>query len=104
MSLRAVSIRPMDQQPPQGPLPPPPPMGAPPAHGVTGQQNGFAVASLVLGIVGFFFSLIASIPAIVFGILGMDRAKKGAPNEGMALAGLILGIVASAFWILIIIL
>ena len=92
----------MDPQPPHAPLPPPPgiapfPPGAQPVH----SDNGFAVAALVLGIVGFIFPLIAGVPAIVFGILGRNRAKEGAPNGGVALAGLILGIVSIAFWILI---
>jgi hypothetical protein len=77
-------------------------MHAPPTSGPVPQQdNGFAVAALVLGILGFVFPLICGVPAIVFGVLGRTRAKEGSPSGGLALAGLILGIVSTAFWILI---
>src|SRR6266705_1199579 len=58
-------------------------------------SNGFAVASLVLGIVGvvltitFIFGLICDVLAIVFGALGRTKAREGAENEGLATAGLI---------------
>jgi Domain of unknown function (DUF4190) len=89
----------MDTSPPPTPLPPPPPPGAfapvPPAGPVPQRDNGFAIAALVLGILGFVFPLVCGIPAIVFGVLGRARAKEGAPNGGLALAGLILGIVST---------
>jgi uncharacterized membrane protein YhhN len=69
------------------------------------QGNGLAVASLVLGIVGAIFGLIpilfvvawiCGLLALVFGISGFRKGRQGAPHKGMALAGLILGIVALA--------
>jgi hypothetical protein len=71
----------------------------PPAARVPQTSNGFAVASLVLGIVGVVLSLtlrvglICDVLAIVFGALGYRRAREGAPNGGLAKAGMILGIV-----------
>jgi Domain of unknown function (DUF4190) len=93
----------MDTSPPPVPLPPPPGTfaPAPPAGPAPTQGNGFAIAALVLGILGFVFPLICGIPAIVFGVIGRTRAKEGGPNGGLALAGLILGIVSTAFWILL---
>jgi hypothetical protein len=66
-------------------------------------SNGAAVASLILGLVGFFFTpiplfiglVIGGIPAVlgvILGIVGLVRAPSlGGRGFGMALAGLILG-------------
>jgi len=63
-------------------------------------KNGFGIAALVLGILSIpaGFTVIFGVPlalaAIVLGVLGRGRAKKGlASNGGMALTGLILGVV-----------
>ncbi|AXG80573.1 DUF4190 domain-containing protein [Streptomyces paludis] len=62
--------------------------------------NGLGTAALVLGIisvVGFCLwglNIVIGILALVFGIIGRRRAGRGeATNGGMALAGIILGIV-----------
>lgn len=81
----------MSEVRPPGPPPPPP---APPAAQPT---NGMAVASLVLGILSLllFFTIvppfILGALAVIFGALGLSKAKQGAPNKGLALAGLICG-------------
>ncbi|MCB0918803.1 MAG: DUF4190 domain-containing protein [Actinobacteria bacterium] len=55
------------------------------------QSNGLAVAALVLGLLGFVFSLLASIPGIVLGHLGRRRARElNGDGAGIALAGLVL--------------
>ncbi|MFF9689885.1 DUF4190 domain-containing protein [Streptomyces sp. NPDC014623] len=71
-----------------------PPWGPAPA-------NGLGIAAMVLGIiavVGFCmwgFGIILGILALIFGIIGRGRAKRGeATNGGMALAGIILGSVS----------
>lgn len=78
-----------------GAVPPAPP--APPAYGagVAAPQNGIGTAALILGIVQFFcFPLIGSILAIVFGRIGINKAKQGlATNGGVAKAGFWLGII-----------
>lgn len=64
--------------------------------------NGAATAALVLGIVGFIVPIVCSILAVVFGAIGMGAADK-LPNRngrGMALAGLVLGIVGAVLWLL----
>ncbi len=64
--------------------------------------NGFAVAALVLGIVGvftFWLYLIIPILAVVFGHIGYAKVSKSLGTQrgsGMALAGLILGYVMIA--------
>jgi hypothetical protein len=85
------------------------PAPAPPVRTQT-TSNGFAVASLVLGIVGIVLSLtlriglICDVLAIVFGALGYRRAREGAPNGGLAKAGMILGIVGLSVLVLMFIL
>lgn len=88
------------QSPPEsGPM-----AGGPPRTGVgTQRTSGLAVASLVVGIVGVcllflfgFLSVLAGIVAGVLGILGMRQCDQvpGVTGKGMAVAGLVLGIVA----------
>ena len=74
------------------------------------RSNGFAVASLVLGIVGLvltvtiFLGLICDVLAVVFGALGRTRARDGAENGSLATAGLILGLVGLGLLLAIIVL
>jgi uncharacterized protein YndB with AHSA1/START domain len=59
------------------------------------RANGLAIASVILGVASLV-PLLGILPApfaIVFGILGLVRARKGAPHSGLAIAGLTLGIV-----------
>ncbi|MGW0560175.1 DUF4190 domain-containing protein [Streptomyces sp. NPDC003016] len=67
-------------------------------------RNGLGTAALILGIIGalsglipFFFWLagILGVIALVMGLAGRGRAKRGgATNKGVALAGAILGLVS----------
>ncbi len=68
-------------------LPPPHISGAGPA-----KINGFAVASLVLGILWVWF--IGSLLAVIFGHIALGQIKRAADAErgrGLAIAGLVLG-------------
>ncbi|MGW7200564.1 DUF4190 domain-containing protein [Streptomyces chryseus] len=77
-----------------------PPTPAPAAQA----RNGLGTAALILGIIGalsglipFFFWLagILGIIALVMGLAGRGRAKRGgATNKGVALAGAILGLIS----------
>ena len=89
-------------QPPT--MPPPPPAGGyPPA--AAPQQNGMAIAGMVLGIASlalFWLSYIATVIGVVgliLSIIGLNKSKTmGGVGRGMAMAGIItssLGIVAS---------
>ncbi len=94
---------------------PPPPYGAPigaPAYtpAPPPQGNGIAVAAMVLGILSillcfaWFISPIIALLAIIFGALGLGKAKKiGGRGKGMALAGLITGIVGMVIGIFILV-
>lgn len=88
---------------PQPPAPayaayPPPPGAYPGAYpgmpGAVTSTNGFAVASLVLGILGFFACGIPAVLALVFGYRARKqiRASGGVQaGRGMATAGIVLG-------------
>lgn len=71
---------------------------------IVNESKGLSIASMVLGIVAlvmlcvYYISIPCAILAIIFAIIGR---KKGA--QGMATAGLVLGIIALAFDILIVI-
>lgn len=71
----------------------------------TSTGNGYAVASLILGLIGIPFNLLLFIPgilAIVFGVAGLNRSKETGTGHGMAMTGLILGIVVSAGYFILI--
>ncbi len=64
-------------------------------------RNGMGTAALVLGIIAIFTSWlwflgpVLAILAIVFGVMGRGRAKRGeATNKGSAMAGIVTGIVS----------
>lgn len=70
------------------------------------KSNGFGVTALVLGIIAVvscYLGLLFGVPAVIFGVLGRAKAKRGeADNDGMALAGIItgaIGIVISCLFI-----
>jgi hypothetical protein len=96
-----------EQEPPQEQQPPPPPPGFPQQQPYQYVQvrpsNGFAVAAMVLGIVGAVFGLIpltapvafiCGLLGVIFGLIGISRARKVGVGMGMGVAGLVLGIVA----------
>lgn len=58
-----------------------------------GRTNGFAIASMVLGIVWLYW--IGSILAIIFGHIAISQSRKDEMlrGRGMAIAGLVLGYV-----------
>lgn len=68
---------------------------APPAAPVAAPQNGLGTAGLVMAILQFVcLGPIGSILAIIFGRMGMNKAKQGlATNGGVAKAAFWLGIV-----------
>jgi hypothetical protein len=75
-------------------------------QGQAAPQNGFGVTALVTGIIGFVLSwipvlnLILGVIATVFGAVGWRRVNRGAAtNGGMAIAGLVLGILTLAITI-----
>ncbi|MEV8454275.1 DUF4190 domain-containing protein [Streptomyces sp. NPDC052095] len=100
------------------PAPQPAPYGGYPSYPGYGQtawgaappSNGLGTAAMVLGILAVCLFCVYGIPslilgtlALIFGILGRKRAKRGeATNSGQALTGIILGSVGIALGVAII--
>ncbi len=75
--------------------------GAPLKSGVTASADapgkGLAIASLVCGIVSFFcFGIVLGILAVVFGGIAKSKGYRG----GMATAGIVLGIIGLAVYVI----
>ncbi len=70
--------------------------------------DGFAIAGFVTGVVGLFaFGIILGILAIVFSGISLKRIRRDPDlkkGRGLAIAGLILGIVATVLWLFLILL
>jgi hypothetical protein len=85
-----------DPSQPAGSVPPNPPqwMAYAPPPAVPPQRNGFAVASLILGILGICgFSLVLG---LIFGIIALVQINKhNQTGRGMAIGGIVL----SVLWI-----
>jgi hypothetical protein len=82
------------------PLPDSPPI----VYGPIPRPSGFAVASLVLGIIGLFLSWltfgIPSMLAVVFGHVGVSRVRRGVGDgKGMAIGGMVLGYLVIALFV-----
>jgi uncharacterized membrane protein len=68
----------------------------------TSTGNGLAIAALVCGLVGLVLgSVILGPLAIIFGAVAWSKANRGAPRKNMAIAGVILGIVDLALFVLV---
>jgi Domain of unknown function (DUF4190) len=92
--------------------PPPPPYGAPPGsypqygyqhYGYPRPQNtnAFAIAALVTSIVLGFLPIVGGGLAVTFGVIGLRQcARNGERGRGLAIAGIVIGGLATAFWIL----
>jgi len=77
--------------------------------------QGMGIAALVLGILAViaafipcfgFFAILFGVLAIIFGAVGLSQAKKGNAPTTMPKSGLILGVVATGFviiWMLVIV-
>jgi Domain of unknown function (DUF4190) len=83
-----------------GPAPPyaPPPPAHPPGPvypaqpAVVGSTNGFAIASLVLGIVWIYW--VGSVLALIFGYIAVSQINASGglqQGRGLAIAGIVLG-------------
>ena len=81
------------------------PYGIPPVQ--RDRKDGLAIAGMVLGIASLLFGwlwLIPAVLAIVFSSVALSRIRKSEgrrAGRGMAIAGLVTGIVSAGFWALI---
>ena len=76
----------------------------PPGYGYARKTDGMAITSLVLGCLGWFSfpGFFCGIGAIVFGVIAQGRIRQNPQlaGKGMATAGIILGAIFTAFWII----
>jgi uncharacterized membrane protein YvbJ len=73
-----------------------------PAAAEESRTSGMAIAALIMGIVAFIFFGPLAILAIIFGAIGINQTNKD-PNlkgKGMAVAGMVLGIIGIAGWVI----
>jgi len=64
-------------------------------------KNGLGIAALVVAVIGLLgsftivFGILAGVVAVILGVIGRSRVKSGAANNGgVALAGIVLGVIA----------
>jgi len=77
-----------------------------PGYAPQPRNNGLAIASLVLGIVGFALCGVGSILAIIFGFISKSQIDKSGGTQkgrGMAMAGIILGFAFVALLVVLLI-
>src|SRR6266852_212135 len=69
-----------------------------PSRAAPAKTSGKAIIGLVLGLLAFGCSVFTGIPAVIFGILGMkdiNRSQGRLGGNGMAITGIVTGIVGS---------
>ena len=83
-----------------------PQYGQPGSYGQPGRKtNSLAIAALCCGIGQFIAGPFAGIPAVILGIMSLGQiARTGEEGRGMAITGLVLGIVGLLLTVLFIIL
>lgn len=95
---------------PQPPMAPPPGYGAPPPPpgpyggymppGQPRKSNGAAIGSLVCGVL-FCIPVVTSLAAVILGFVGLRKARDPqVGGKGLAVAGLILGLLGVGGWVL----
>ena len=66
--------------------------------------NGFGIAGFVVSLLslwlGMYF-MIASIVGLVLSIVGMCMSKKCTSCNGLAIAGLVIGIISLVIWVIV---
>lgn len=105
------------QQPPYGQQPygqPYPQQYGPQPYGMVPQTNGAAVTGGVLGIIAVvlsfipfidFIAIVLGVLGLIFGVVGNNRSKTmGGQGRGMAITGIVCGIIAIALSALFLIL
>ena len=89
----------------QGYAPAPQPYGYPAAPQAPG--NGLGVAGFVTGLVGLvlcwvpWFGMILGLVGVVLGGIGISQGKKKGAPTGLAIAGLVCGVLAVLVWLVL---
>jgi Domain of unknown function (DUF4190) len=93
---------------PAGQYPPAGQYGPPAGYNQPARTNPLSIAALVCGLVQFLFGLVGlnillAIPAIICGAIGLKQTNvRGERGRGMAIAGLVLGILGVLYFILVV--
>ncbi len=102
MSTPAPPPPPSDQNPYGYGYPPPSVPGQGQPYGRPAARNGLAITSLILGILALatswlsFPGIILGVLAVIFGGIALARARTDrVSNKGMAIAGLVTGVLAA---------
>jgi hypothetical protein len=81
-----------------------------PAYPAPARNNKVAIAALVCGVGQFALGLlivgniVLAIPAIICGAIGLKQtSQRGEPGRGMAIAGLVLGILGVVYFVIIVV-
>ena len=70
---------------------------------VSSRQNGLAISGFVCSLVGLFLlNVILGPLGIIFGGIGLSRANDGAPHRGLAIAGIVIGVIDVALFVVIV--
>jgi Domain of unknown function (DUF4190) len=73
-------------------------------YGAPTRTNPLAIAALCCGIGQILLGLIAGIPGIILGFIALNQIKtKGEGGRGMAIAGIVLGFIGVALFLILII-
>ena len=73
-------------------------------YGAPARTNPLAIAALICGIGQILLGLLAGIPGIILGFIALNQIKaKGEGGRGMAIAGIVLGFVGLALFLILII-
>lgn len=74
------------------------------AQPVAQSRNGLAIAGFVCSLVGLFLLGVVLGPlGIIFGGIGLTRARSGAPNRGLAIAAILIGIVDVVLFLVVVV-
>jgi len=66
--------------------------------------NGLAIAALVCGLVGLFaFPVVLGPLALIFGLVALNKAKRGAGHRGLAIAGVVLGVIDIVVFLILVV-
>ena len=71
-----------------------PPQAPPPRPAPAASSNICAIIGLICSLIGF------TLPGLICGIIGLNKAKQGAPNKGMAIAAIVISVLVTAFEVL----
>jgi hypothetical protein len=82
------------------------PYGQPsaPGWGQPRKTNGLAIAALVCGIGQLLLGILAGIPGIILGFVALSQIRRTGDNgRGMAIAGIVLGFIGIALFVILIV-